>query len=308
MQEKINLSVTCSNYELAIKLIDLNVDNIIIGLKNFSTRFNDYFSLEEIEKICNNKKNTKISICLNIFFFEQDILKLEIILIALSKLNIDSIIFNDYAIAQIVYEKNLKLNLHYNSETLNVNYGQIDFFSDNKINKITLANELTIQEIKKIAQNKKDVKLEIQIFGLGFIMYSRWNMISSYVKKFNYSENLFKDIKFLFIREDLRTNPVILFEDLYGTHMLTGFLICGIKKINFFKQEKIDFLKIDSLFLEDNILIEIIKIFIFSIRNDLNENELSNLYKKIELLSPYKVSENFFNFPKGLLHMEKIDE
>ncbi|MEG1354046.1 MAG: U32 family peptidase [Malacoplasma sp.] len=311
-KNNLKLSITCSNYDLAIKLIELNVYEIVVGLKSFSCRFNDYFEINDIEKLVTNKKNTRIVVSLNNIFFEQDMSRLEFILDKLSKLNIDLLLFHDFAIPQIVYENKLNINLHYNPETLITSYGQFDFFKKNEINSLTLAGELTNNELKKIAlENKHNLNLYIKIHGLGFIMQSRWPMISNFFKYSNIERNKMNGIDYFLIKESERKQPNLIYEDYVGTHMMTGYFICGIKKMRILYDFGFQYMIIDSLYIEDNILLEIVNLYIKTIDlisckpNKYNDAEINSFYSLIKKISPLDISEHFFDFPKGLLHMMK---
>ena len=58
MSKKIDLYVYCCNEKLAYRLDKRKVDYIVVGLKGFSCRINNFFSLEAIERV---KKNLKYS-------------------------------------------------------------------------------------------------------------------------------------------------------------------------------------------------------------------------------------------------------
>lgn len=313
-KNNLKLSITCSNYNLAKKLIDLNIYEIVVGLKGFSCRFNSYFEMDEIKKIVSCKQKTKIAVCLNNIFFEQDIKLLKLVLIELSKLDIDSIIFHDFAVPQLIYENKLSINLHYNPETLITSYGQFDFFSKNNINNLTLATELTNNELKKISsENHHNLNLYIKIHGLGFIMQSRWPMILNFLKYSEVNKKEINDIEFFLIKESQRKQPNLIYEDYVGTHMMTGYFICGITKMKLLHSFGFKIMLIDSLYIEDSILLEIVSLYIKAINliSDFNKNSesyIEEFYQVIKNISSLDISENFFNFPKGLLHMMKEDE
>lgn len=300
------ISVTCSSKRMALELISLGVETIEIGIKNFSCRFNSYFDLEELEELIKNIESKKIIVVLNDIYFEQQLFDLEKIIINIVSLGIDKIKFHDFAVPQIVYENKLKIKLSYSPETMNTNYGQIDFLYENGINSLDLSSELTYPEMKKIALNKKQMEICVKIHGLGFVMHSRWPIISNFETYANIQKKEFKKTKYLLIKEELRKYPNIIYEDNSGTHMMTGYYICAIKKIPKLQESLIDVLKIDSLFIEDKNLLDIVKFYI-EVNNtkNIDEKHLESIYEKIKTNSSLELAEHFFNIPKGLLHMEK---
>lgn len=303
------IAVTCCNLELGLNLAKSKIDNIIVGLRGFACRFNNYFEYEEIKELVGNKQNSKITVCLNDIFFEDAISKLEIAIKKLVELKVDCLMFHDFAVAQIVKENNYDIDLHYNPETLVTSYGQFDFYLKNKINNVSIASELTMHELKQIHANKGNMTTYVKGYGLGFVMHSRWPMVSNFKQHLNANTNIysmkFNSIEYLLIKEDLRIMPNILFEDSYGTHMLTGYYICGLKKIEEFKQMNVDYLLIDAFFIHDVELYTIIDKFVKANNNQLEESELQQMYNEIESGAEHKISEGYFGELANRLHMHK---
>lgn len=305
------IAVTCCNLNLALELVDKKVENIIVGLKGFSCRFNNYLDFEEIKILVENKQNSLITVCLNNLYFEESINELEKIIKQLVDLKIDTIMFADFAIPCIIKENNYNVNLHYHPETIVTNYGQFDFYLKNKINSVSLASELTMTELNKIHENKDEMQTYIKIYGLGFIMHSRWPMISNFQEhlgcKTKIVSKYFNSINYLLIKEETRKYPNILYEDFTGTHMLTGYYLCGIKKINEFKKMDVDFILIDALFIHDSELHQIVDKFIDARNLNYGEEQLIKYHDEIQDGADFLISEGFFGTINDRLHMLKED-
>jgi len=161
------------NYENAINLIKQHVNGLLIGFKNQCLRSNYEADILEIAQIIKQKQKTCIFIKLNKLFFEHELDQLKDTLIALSKIGIDGIFFADFAIVQLIRDLHLSFNLIYAPETLNVSYGQFDFYLNQKFNGVQLANEIHMPELIEITKNKKQLQLFIQCSGYSFVMHSR---------------------------------------------------------------------------------------------------------------------------------------
>jgi collagenase-like PrtC family protease len=164
------LLINPASYKNAIKLIALKVHQIFIGTNEFSTRNACILSIKEIEQLCKNKKQTKILILINKVFFETDIPKLEKYLLTITKLNIDGVIYADFAVNQILFEHKIKIYQIYNPETLVVNYGQLPFYKDNHINEVSLARELSGFNIVEILKHKSEMHIQLQVSGYSYMM------------------------------------------------------------------------------------------------------------------------------------------
>lgn len=299
------LTVEAFSLDHALKCIEIGVDNLILGNELFANRLSYSFNESEIANLVNKRKTTKIWIKVNNFFFEHEIDRLEMYLRWLSSLEIEKVIFQDYAVAQINFENNLNLNLHYNPETLVTSYGQFDFFKENNIDSVFVARELMYNELQEICENKNGMKIEIQAFGYGFIMHSRWKLITNYEKHYNYHLN--KDHEFIKIKEHLRKYPNLLFEDNQGTHMLTGYIIDLSELLLNLYEINVDYLNLNFLNTDNNYAIEITKIYNILLKDVLSNKKISlnqiNIIK--ELSSKYLLSQGFLGGTKHILHLAK---
>lgn len=299
------LTVEAFSLDHALKCIEIGVDNLILGNELFANRLSYSFNESEIANLVNKRKTTKIWIKVNNFFFEHEIDRLEMYLRWLSSLEIEKVIFQDYAVAQINFENNLNLNLHYNPETLVTSYGQFDFFKENNINSVFVARELMYNELQEICENKNGMKIEIQAFGYGFIMHSRWKLITNYEKHYNYHLN--KDNEFIKIKEHLRKYPNLLFEDNQGTHMLTGYIIDLSELLLNLYEINVDYLNLNFLNTDNNYAIEITKVYNTLLKDVVSNKKINlnqiNIIK--ELSSKYLLSQGFLGGTKHFLHLAK---
>lgn len=304
------LIIEAFNLEHANYCIDNNIDAIILHTEKFGLRGNYDFSIEEIIKLNNNKKNTLIFIKANAFFFEKDLMELESFLKKMSSMNIDGLIFQDLAVATINEELNLNLKLRYNPETLVTSYGQIDLYKEANFNSITLSRELMIFEVEEIAQNKNGMSLEIQVQGYGFIMHSRWNLISNFEENYNIDLNV-KNDDFLSIKENLRKVPNLIKEDHHGTHMFTGYQICAIQILEKLYKIGIDFIRVDIINYKYEEAIKITDIYNQALKkvkmNSYDENTKEKLYKDIYNIFN-NISLGFLGTKKDILHLLKEEE
>jgi putative protease len=169
----LQLLVNPVNLNNAFALIKMGVHQIFIGIKNFSIHCNCLISIVELKKILQRKNKTKIFININRYFFESEIKMLESLLVEITKLNIDGIIFNDFAIPQILFEKNISSYLIYNPETLVTNFGQFDFYLKNRINEVSISREVKKDEISKMCNKNNGIKIQMQVSGYPLIMHSK---------------------------------------------------------------------------------------------------------------------------------------
>ncbi|MDR0985881.1 MAG: U32 family peptidase [Mycoplasmataceae bacterium] len=302
------LLINPSSYKNAIDLINLNVDSIFIGTKEYSCRNNCNLSIEQIRELTLNKKQAKIYILVNAFFFDQQLEALTNYLCQISKLNIDGIIFSDVAVNQICCEQKINIHLIYTPETLVTNYDQFPFYLDNHISEVSLARELNINEIKEIAKNKDKMKLQIQVGGYAYMMHSRWKLISNFKEVNKLNEGLTNQK--LLIREVTRDKPCIIYEDIHGTHILTNYSLCLFDKLKELNDIGIDTIRIDSFLHNDEWTLKVAQLYLDGIEAIKDGTFNEDLAKKTmdELKQLDEISHGFYSMGKDDLFCLLKDE
>ena len=104
-------------------------------------------------------------------------------------------------------------------------------------------------------------------------MESRWQLITEFLKKNKINADL-NDRK-VYIKEETREFPSIIYQNEFGTHIATGYVLSNLKYLPQLNNG-IDYIIIDGLLHSDQWLIETINIYRSSI------NDLSNINKYIE--------------------------
>lgn len=265
----------CNKKENIKNLLQSKADIIAVGCKGFSDKTQTKLTKEEIKEVLSATKqaNKKLYVYLDAFVYDSMIPELEKTLVYFNEIKIDGVIFNDLGINQICFEKNLKLNLVYDPKALITNYEQFPFYKKNNIDTVVLANELKDFEVLECCKNKKDMKLAKQVAGYVFIMESRWQLITEFLKKNKISADL-NDRK-VYIKEETREFPSIIYQNEFGTHITTGYVLSNLKYIDQLKNG-IDYIIIDGLLHSDQWLIDTINLYSKAI------NDLSNANKYIE--------------------------
>lgn len=258
------LLVNPASYSNAVDLVKLNVHQISIGVKQFAQRNNCELNIEQIKSLTTIKNKTKILILVNKFFFESEINDLQQFLIQIAKLNIDGIIFNDMAIPQICFEKNIKINLIYDPDTLVCNWGQFSFYLQNNISEVSLSRELNAKEIKEIIANKTNMKIQLQVAGYAFVMHSRWKLINNFKNTQNNMQTKLTNKKLL-IQEELRDKPLIIYEDENGTHVFTFYNLSLIDKLE--ELNGVDTIRIDSFLHDETWVLATTKAYLNALNN-----------------------------------------
>ncbi|MCV3754299.1 peptidase U32 family protein [Ureaplasma zalophigenitalium] len=308
------LCVSPTSLKNAYDLINHQVDYLILGHKNFSIRQNFYLTNQELIALIKDRQQTKIIVAVNAFFYDNQLANLTEYLRFLKTLDIDCVMFSDYAVAEINLSEELALNLMYNSETTVTSSKQFPFFVENGIQSVFLAREMWLAEVRMICHdNPLKVNTMIQINGLLFVMHSRWNLVSNFAAYAKQYENVsFDQDAFLEIQEQLRRYPHILKQDESGTHMYSGYEICCVDILDKIQNTGVDLVWINNYLHTDD---ESLSIFLWYqqamerlISNTYDDHFKSQAWDSIKQTAHNKtITHNFYGSIKDILSMEKND-
>ncbi len=200
---------------------DLNVDGLILSLKDLSIQSIKYYSLEEIKSIREKYPNLEIFIKINKNIFNKDIEVLKESLLELDKLNINGIFFYDLALLQLKKELNLKLDLVWDQTHMVNNYKTCNYYNELGVKYALLSKEITLNEIKTIIE-KSTITSMVEIVSVPSIAFSKRKLLTNYYKSIN------KDPKDnIEVIEKVSNNKYIVTEDNNGTSFYDANIVNG---------------------------------------------------------------------------------
>lgn len=145
--------------------LDNGADAVYFGITGFNMRANaKNFSLKDLKKIVRlcHKQNVKAYLAINTIIFNQELKQAEKILKAAKKAGVDAIIAWDMAVIKLAQK--IKMEIHLSTQASVANSEAVKFYKKQKIKRIVLARECTLEQIKKIKQ-KTNFDLEVFIHG-----------------------------------------------------------------------------------------------------------------------------------------------
>ncbi len=161
-KQKPELLAPVGGFPQLMAAIEARADAVYFGLKEFSMRQNaknfQIKDLEKINKLCNKNKIKKY-ITLNIVIYDEELLKLEKVFKKI-KGKIDAIICWDMSVIRLA--KKYKIPFHISTQASISNIETAKFYKSLGAERIVLARELNLDQIKKIA---KIMPVEIFVHG-----------------------------------------------------------------------------------------------------------------------------------------------
>ncbi|MCD5384690.1 MAG: U32 family peptidase, partial [Candidatus Pacebacteria bacterium] len=175
-KKKIEIMAPVGSFESLGAAIRAGADSIYFGIGdlNMRARSSINFSLSDLKKITSEarKNNVLTYLVVNTLLYDNDIRVAKKIVDAAKKRGVDAIIAFDFAVINYCNEINIPVQISVQFSVSN--YESLKFFSQ-FTNRVVLARELTLEQIKTIHNKIKKEELigsenrlmEIEIFGHG---------------------------------------------------------------------------------------------------------------------------------------------
>ncbi|MGM9525707.1 MAG: peptidase U32 family protein, partial [Peptococcaceae bacterium] len=163
--------------------VHYGADAVYIAGKKYGLRaFAGNFSKEEMAEgiAFAHARNVKVYVTVNVFAHNEDFDGLEDYLRELLELKVDAVIVSDPGIIRIARSKVPDLPVHISTQANTTNWSAVQFWKDLGAERVVLARELSLQEIREIRE-KVDVELETFVHGAMCISYSGRCLLSSYM-------------------------------------------------------------------------------------------------------------------------------
>lgn len=231
--------------------IRFGADAVYIGGKQFGLRaaagnFDQEQMAEAVEFAHQN--GAKLYVTVNIFAHNRHIECLPEYLKELENLGIDAVLVSDPGVLSIARETAPKLPLHISTQANTTNWASVRFWADQGVERVVLARELSLEEIKEI-KDKVDIELETFVHGAMCMSYSGRCLMSSYMT--GRSANLGECAqpcrwKYSLVEEKRPGQYFPIEEDELGTYVFNSMDLCMIEYIPEMVKAGIDSLKIEG--------------------------------------------------------------
>ncbi|GAB7386480.1 peptidase U32 family protein [Bacillaceae bacterium] len=245
------LQITAASVEEVRRVLDAGADAVHIGGETYGLRVPGSFGLEEIAEAVAlaHARGAKVYVSVNALFHNEALAGLPEYLRQLEERNVDAIIFGDPAVLMAAKETGVRLKLHWDSETTTTNFGTINYWAKKGVARAILARELNLEEVLEI-KAKANAEIEVQVHGMTCIFHSKRSLVTNYLKHLGkelQAEDL-SHLRGLFLKEQKRNDlRYPIFEDVHGTHIMSGEDVCMIEHLAPLVAAGIDSVKIEGI-------------------------------------------------------------
>ena len=180
---KLELLAPAGNFSKLKTAVYYGADAVYIGGKNFSLRaFSDNFTDEEIVEAVKfaHGKNVKIYVTVNIFAKNSDFEKAAEYFRFLEKAKVDAVLITDVGLISLCKKVAPELKIHLSTQANTLNKYAVKFWGELGLERVVLARELSLSEIKEISEFNPETQLEAFVHGAMCISYSGRCLLSNY--------------------------------------------------------------------------------------------------------------------------------
>ncbi len=164
-RKRVELMTPLKNFKSLNAVLGL-VDAVYFGVESFNMRmYSDNFKLEELNrivKICHSN-NIQTYLTTNIVIYENEFLLLDQVLDKAVEAEIDAVIIHDIGAINLVKEKGL--NFHISTQANISNTRAATFYESIGAQRLILARELSLEQIKEIKRKLNNAEIETFIHG-----------------------------------------------------------------------------------------------------------------------------------------------
>jgi len=167
---KIELLAPAKDKNCAITAIDCGADAVYIGASCFGARKNATNSIEDIKEIIDyaHKFNAKVYVTVNTVLYDNELDAVKELIEKLYEIQTDALIIQDFGLLELDLPP---IQLHASTQCHNSTLEKVKFLENAGFERAVLARELSVNEIKNIAQNTS-IELECFIHGALCVSYS----------------------------------------------------------------------------------------------------------------------------------------
>lgn len=234
MKKRIELLSPAGDLERLKVTLLYGADAVYIGGRDYSLRANaSNFSIEEIKEACTfaHKLNKKVYLTLNIVFHNEDVYGVEDYIKKVVEAGIDAFIVSDPFIIRHIKTNYPNVEVHLSTQNSTTNIEAVNHFKNEGIDRVVLARELSLCEIKDIIDKTK-VDVEIFIHGAMCTFYSGRCTLSNYLTNRDSNRGGCSQVcRFAFNIDNEEQKFTMATKDLNASHYISTLIDIGVSSL-----------------------------------------------------------------------------
>ena len=169
---KLELLAPAKDLKCGIAAIDCGADAVYIGAARFGARQAVGNSIDDINELCeySHKFGCKVYVTVNTIIYDNELEDTQKLLNELGRIGVDAILVQDMGITKLQLPQNVAL--HASTQTDNRSAEKVEWLARHNFDRVVLARELSLEEIRIIHQRVPQTELEVFVHGALCVSYS----------------------------------------------------------------------------------------------------------------------------------------
>jgi len=232
--------------------INYGADAVYLAGKQFGLRAQSKnFSSEEILEAVDfcHKLNRKVYITVNIFAHNSDLKQLPEYLRFLQEAKVDALIVADPAVFSMAKKHAPEIPIHISTQANITSWESAAFWQELGAERVILARELSLPEIREIKENLPDLELEMFVHGAMCMSYSGRCLLSSYLNNRSANQGACSQPcrwEYQLVEQTRPGEYFPVMEDERGTYIMNSKDLCLLNRLKEIKEAGIDSIKIEG--------------------------------------------------------------
>lgn len=169
---KLELLAPAKDLKCGIAAIDCGADAVYIGAARFGARQAVGNSIDDINELCEyaHKFGCKVYVTVNTIIYDNELEDTQKLLNELGRIGVDAILVQDMGITKLQLPQNVAL--HASTQTDNRSEEKVEWLARHNFDRVVLARELSLEEIRNIHRRVPQTELEVFVHGALCVSYS----------------------------------------------------------------------------------------------------------------------------------------
>lgn len=217
------------------------------GLRASSKNFSSEEILEAVE-FCHSL-NRKVYITVNIFAHNKDLKPLPEYLRFLQEARVDALIVADPAVFSMAKKHAPEIPIHISTQANITSWESAAFWQELGAERVILARELSLPEIREFKENLPDLELEMFVHGAMCMSYSGRCLLSSYLNNRSANQGACSQPcrwEYQLVEQTRPGEYFPVMEDERGTYIMNSKDLCLINRLKEIKEAGVESIKIEG--------------------------------------------------------------
>ncbi len=224
----IELLAPAKNLECGMAAIDYGADAVYIGASSFGARVAAGNTLDDIKQLCTyaHQFDAKVYVTVNTIVYEKEVDQARTLIRQIADTGADAVLIQDMGLVETV-KACPTLEMHASTQTDNRSIEKVAWLQAQGFDRVVLARELSLEQIRQIHQALPDTELEVFVHGALCVSYSGACYASQHC--FNRSANRGECAQFCRLSFDLTDSEGRMIE--HDRHLLSLKDLCQIDEL-----------------------------------------------------------------------------